>query len=218
LLQQNRASVSTSPTRVINRRSSRIQISQDESTDLQQQNWAPVSTSPSRALSRRSSRIQISQEELTDLQQQNRAPASTSPSRALSRKSSRIQISQEELTDLQQQNRAPTSTSPARVYSGRSSRVSTPAATPMQIDNEDFDDYDSRDNCDDLKSLPKSHDSKESYITTNEFNYSMNLLNEKITSLYKLCRFISDQQQKNTQLLQKLVIADELTNDFWNVS
>ena len=93
---------------------------------------------------------------------------------------------------MQQQNRAPASTSPARVYSRRSSRVSTPAATPMQIDNEDFDDYDSHDNRDDLKSLPKSHDSKESYITTNEFNYSMNLLNEKITLLYKLCRFISN--------------------------
>src|SRR5271154_3788230 len=106
----------------------------------------------------------------------------------------------------------------ATIYSKRSSRVSTPAATPMQIDNEDFDDYDSYDNHDDLKSLPKSHNSKESYITTNEFNYSKNLLNKKITSLYKLCRFISDQQQKNTQLLQKLVVTDELTNNFWNVS
>jgi hypothetical protein len=56
------------------------------------------------------------------------------------------------------------------------------------------------------------------YLTTEKFNYSMNLLDEKINSLYRLCRHISDKQQTDSQILQKLAVADELTDDFWNVS
>ncbi|RGB24592.1 hypothetical protein C1646_772847 [Rhizophagus diaphanus] len=44
--------------------------------------------------------------------------------------------------------------------------------------------------------LPKQVTEKEkSYVTSKEFNYTMNLLNSKVSALYKLCRYISDQQQ-----------------------
>ena len=74
--------------------------------------------------------------------------------------------------------------------------------------------------------LPKPSDlvSKETVIgskeplTKEEFTYAISLLDDKINALYKLCRYISDQQQKNTSSLQKLVVADELSDDFWNVS
>lgn len=55
-------------------------------------------------------------------------------------------------------------------------------------------------------------------LTKKEFNYSMELLDAKINSLYKLCRFIGDQQKTNTDSLRKLVALDELSEDFWNVS
>ena len=58
----------------------------------------------------------------------------------------------------------------------------------------------------------------ETYLTARDFSYSIGLLDEKINSLYKLCRYISDQQQKNTKSLKKLVAIDELTEGFWNVS
>jgi len=44
------------------------------------------------------------------------------------------------------------------------------------------------------------------------------VLDEKINSLYKLCRFIGDQQQNMAKSLQKLVALDELSDQFWNVS
>ena len=63
-----------------------------------------------------------------------------------------------------------------------------------------------------------SGDKARTYITTEEFNYTMGLLDAKINSVYKLCRYISDQQQQNTKSLIKLVAIDELSDDFWNVS
>ena len=75
-------------------------------------------------------------------------------------------------------------------------------------------------------SLPKPSDlvlketvlSSKEPLTKKEFTYVISLLGDKINALYKLCRYISDQQQKNTSSLQKLVMADKLSDDFWNVS
>ena len=56
------------------------------------------------------------------------------------------------------------------------------------------------------------------YLKTKDFNYTMQLMDDKINSLYKLCRFISDQQEKTANSLKKLVALDELSENFWNVS
>ena len=37
----------------------------------------------------------------------------------------------------------------------------------------------------------------------------MRLVNEKINSIYKLCKFITDTQQKEKNSLQKLVAMDD---------
>ena len=70
----------------------------------------------------------------------------------------------------------------------------------------------------DLLILKKTVLSSKEPLTKEEFTYAISLLDDKINTLYKLCRYISDQQQKNTSSLQKLVVADELSDDFWNVS
>ena len=56
------------------------------------------------------------------------------------------------------------------------------------------------------------------YLKTKDFNYTMQLMDDKINSLYKLCRYISDQQEKTATSLKKLVVLDELSENFWNVS
>src|SRR5256884_4679964 len=56
------------------------------------------------------------------------------------------------------------------------------------------------------------------YLKTKDFNYTMQLMDDKINSLYKLCRYISDQQEKMATSLKKLVVLDELSENFWNVS
>jgi hypothetical protein len=56
------------------------------------------------------------------------------------------------------------------------------------------------------------------YLTNKEFIYTMGLLDKKITTLYRLCRHISEQQQENSKSLKKLVAIDELSEQFWNVS
>lgn len=86
-----------------------------------------------------------------------------------------------------------------------STRSSTPVHT-MQVD----DDYD------DGIYGGKSYD--ERYLTIKQFNYTMNLLDGKINSIYKLLRHVSDQQQKDSQTVQKLAVVDELSDEFWNVS
>src|SRR2546421_28957 len=58
-----------------------------------------------------------------------------------------------------------------------------------------------------------SGDKARTYITTEEFNYTMGLLDAKINSVYRLCRYISDQQQQNTKSLKKLIAIDELSDD-----
>lgn len=55
------------------------------------------------------------------------------------------------------------------------------------------------------------------YLTATEFNYTMDLFNKKINSLYKLCRTIGEQQQEINRSLTKLVALDELNDEFWNV-
>jgi hypothetical protein len=68
-----------------------------------------------------------------------------------------------------------------------------------------------------LSLLPKltalSEDDRH-YVTNKDFNYTMHLMDNKINSLYKLCRYISDQQQQSTKSLTKLVALDELSNSF----
>ena len=46
----------------------------------------------------------------------------------------------------------------------------------------------------------------------------MELVNEKINAMYKLCKFIADTQQDGKKSLQKLVAIDELSDSFWAVS
>ena len=47
-----------------------------------------------------------------------------------------------------------------------------------------------------------------------EFNYTVNIFDKKITLLYKLCRHISDQQQKDIQIMQRLVVVNKLSDEF----
>ena len=56
------------------------------------------------------------------------------------------------------------------------------------------------------------------YLKTKDFNYTMQLMDDKINSLHKLCKYISDQQEKTATSLKKLVALDELSENFWNVS
>jgi hypothetical protein len=77
-------------------------------------------------------------------------------------------------------------------------RPSTPILTPMQIDNNYNDDG--------------------RYLTIEQFNYTMDLLDGKINSMYKLLRHVSNQQQKDSLTIQKLAVVDELSDEFWNVS
>jgi hypothetical protein len=89
-------------------------------------------------------------------------------------------------------------------------------STPMVIDVDDPQDF-----VRDGANLPPSNESVQqlnSYVSAKDFNYSMSLIDEKINALYKLCRFIGDQQQENVKMLKKLVALDELTDNFWNVS
>ncbi|GES94887.1 hypothetical protein GLOIN_2v1870636 [Rhizophagus clarus] len=53
-----------------------------------------------------------------------------------------------------------------------------------------------------------------SHVTLKDFNYSITLIDKKINTLYKICRFISSQQQENSKSLNKLVALDELSDGF----
>ena len=63
-----------------------------------------------------------------------------------------------------------------------------------------------------------SHNKDETYLTKKNFNYTMELVNEKINTMYKLCKFIANTQQDGKKSLQKLVVIDELSDGFWAVS
>ena len=89
----------------------------------------------------------------------------------------------------------------------------------MQVDEYSEDDNYSDDihyKCTTEKSSQIFEDGR--YLTTEKFNYTMKLLDEKINSLYKLLRHVSDQQQKDSNTMQRLVVIDELSDEFWNVS
>lgn len=59
---------------------------------------------------------------------------------------------------------------------------------------------------------------KDSHITVEHFNYTMGLLDQKMNAIYKLCRYIGVKQQEDSNLIKKLISADELSGDFWSVS
>lgn len=61
-------------------------------------------------------------------------------------------------------------------------------------------------------------DPSDIYLRKKDFNYTMELIDTKLTSVYKLCKYISEVQQTEKKCLQKLVALDELTDSFWNVS
>ena len=46
----------------------------------------------------------------------------------------------------------------------------------------------------------------------------MNALDGKVNAIYKLCRYIGDQQQKSIQDTQNVAKSDVLNDDFWNVN
>ncbi len=52
------------------------------------------------------------------------------------------------------------------------------------------------------------------YLTKEEFNYTMNLIDSKINALYKFCKYISEWQKENTKALNRLVALDELSDNF----
>lgn len=56
------------------------------------------------------------------------------------------------------------------------------------------------------------------YLTKEEFDYTIKLLDAKINSIYKLCKYIGDKQNENSKDLKRLVALDELSEEFWNVS
>jgi hypothetical protein len=88
------------------------------------------------------------------------------------------------------------------------------------VDDDDNEEHnDNRDKSDNREPLPKPHIVEgERYLTVKEFNYAMNALDGKVNAIYKLCRYIGDQQQKSIQDTQNVAKSDVLSDDFWNVS
>jgi hypothetical protein len=104
---------------------------------------------------------------------------------------------------------------------------------PMDLDKADdsrdpyygcFDDDDHRESVVTNVVIPRGQNSKnipnmpKAYLTREEFENTIAMLDKKIGALYKLNRHISDQQQENTRSLNRLVALDELSGEFWNVS
>ena len=46
----------------------------------------------------------------------------------------------------------------------------------------------------------------------------MKILDDKINSIYKFCKFFGNEQQKQAKSLEKLVALDDLSDAFWAVS
>ena len=55
-------------------------------------------------------------------------------------------------------------------------------------------------------------------LTIKEFNYTMKMMDDKISSIYRLCRYIGDQQHEMATVLKKLVALDKLSENFCNVN
>ncbi|CAG8578174.1 2655_t:CDS:2, partial [Dentiscutata heterogama] len=53
-------------------------------------------------------------------------------------------------------------------------------------------------------------------LTTDEFNYTIKLLDQRINALYQLCRFIVTKQKETSKNIKKLLAFDELSDSFWN--
>ena len=58
--------------------------------------------------------------------------------------------------------------------------------------------FDNNNNCVPTSEIPST------YLKKQDFNYTMQLMDDKINSLYKFCRFMSDQQEKMANLLKNL--------------
>ena len=56
------------------------------------------------------------------------------------------------------------------------------------------------------------------YLTKEDFEYSIKLLDSKINAVYKLCKYLGEKQNENSKALKRLVALDELSEEFWNVS
>jgi hypothetical protein len=56
------------------------------------------------------------------------------------------------------------------------------------------------------------------YLTTDDFEYTIGLLEKKINAIYKLTRYIGVKQKEIEKDIKRLVALDELSEDFWNVS
>ena len=54
-------------------------------------------------------------------------------------------------------------------------------------------------------------------VTAAEFEFSLSLIDEKINSLYGMCRRLEEQQQEILKGIKKLVAIDELSEEFWKV-
>ncbi|CAG8634675.1 10214_t:CDS:2, partial [Dentiscutata heterogama] len=48
-----------------------------------------------------------------------------------------------------------------------------------------------------------------------DFNYAVNFLDQKINSLYQLCQFIINKQKETSDDIKKLIVLDDLSDDFW---
>ena len=66
-------------------------------------------------------------------------------------------------------------------------------------------------------SVDLQSENNERPVTYAEFNYTMNIFNNKMNTVYELCRFIGDQQREQTKNIKKLITVDELSDEFWKV-
>src|SRR3990170_4294549 len=152
-----------------------------------------------------------------DATSKNTTEATTSKNIIKSATDSRVVRDLVDLT-LNDDNNREFNTEDYRDKSGEDSRYDTSQEIRSNFggqDNvEDFEDYYSQ-----IRDKDKySHDKSQTYLTKKDFNYTMGLVNEKINSIYKLCKFIADVQQEEKNSLKKLVAMDELSDNFWGVS
>jgi hypothetical protein len=54
-------------------------------------------------------------------------------------------------------------------------------------------------------------------LTLAEFEYTVKIMNTKIDAIYRLCRFLGDEQRDIIKGVKKLVAIDELSDGFWKV-
>ena len=54
-------------------------------------------------------------------------------------------------------------------------------------------------------------------LTFAEFSYTVKIVNTKVDAIYRLCRFLGDEQRDIMKGVKKLVAIDELSDGFWKV-